>query len=185
MPKAVINNIILSVVTVFTVATFFSCEDYFKDVQEIGVSANEPIGVADTINVVYTDSGVVKAILISPKMYDYSNRDFPFYEFTEGVNLELFDEDNNKTTVISDYGISYTKTDLIDLRGNVQIVTHTNDTLLAEQLYYDQKKEWVFTNKPFTYITESDVINGNGFSSDSKFNNVEIFEWGGNITVEE
>lgn len=176
---------IICIVTVFTVAMFFSCKDNFREVQKIGLSDNEPIGVADTINVVYTDSGTVKAVLISPKMYDYSNRDFPFYEFTEGVNLELFDDNNNKTTVVSDYGISYTNTDLIDLRGNVQIVTHNNDTLFAEQLYYDQKKEWVFTNKPFTYIKGYDVISGNSFSSDSKFNNLEVLEWTGNLTVED
>jgi len=179
------KHTIIYIVTVFTVAMFFSCKDNFSEVQKIGMSDNEPIGVADTINVVYTDSGAVKAVLISPKMYDYSNRDFPFYEFTQGLNLELFDDDNNKTTVFSDYGISYTNTDLIDLQGNVVIITHTNDTLYAEQLYYDQKKEWVFTNKPFTYVKGSDVINGNGFSSDSKFNNLEIFEMEGNITIED
>jgi len=173
------------IVTAIAVTMFFSCKDNFSEVQKIGMSDNEPIGVADTINVKYTDSGAVKAVLISPKMFDYSNRDFPFYEFTEGVNLELFDDENNKTTVVSDYAISYSNTDLIDLQGNVTIVTHTNDTLLAEQLYYDQKKEWAFTNKPFTYIKGADVISGNGFDSDSKFNNVEVFEMEGNITVED
>ncbi|PQV51209.1 LPS export ABC transporter protein LptC [Jejuia pallidilutea] len=161
-----------------------SCKDNFKEVQKIGISENEPIGVAENINLKYTDSGKVKAILKSPKMFDYSNRKFAYNEFTDGVNLELF-EDGKKSVVVSDYAIIYNKTNIIDLQGNVKITTHSNDTLFAEQLYYDQEKEWLFTNKPVTFRTGSDLINGNGFDSNSKFTNAEVLEITGLITVNE
>ncbi|GAL68705.1 hypothetical protein JCM19301_1075 [Jejuia pallidilutea] len=161
-----------------------SCKDNFKEVQKIGISENEPIGVAENINLKYTDSGKVKAILKSPKMFDYSNRKFAYNEFTEGVNLELF-EDGKKSVVVSDYAIIYNKTNIIDLQGNVKITTHSNDTLFAEQLYYDQEKEWLFTNKPVTFRTGSDLINGNGFDSNYKFTNAEVLEITGLITVNE
>ncbi len=164
---------------------FFSCKDNFKEVQKIGVSENEPIGIADTFNLKYTDSGRVKAILISSKMLDYSNRDFPFSEFPEGIYLEVFDEDNNKSVVVADYAISYTKTDLIDLQGHVKLSTYKKDTLFAQQLYYDQSKEWLFTNKPVTFRMGSDKINGKGFDSNSKFTNAEVLEVDGIITVDE
>jgi LPS export ABC transporter protein LptC len=117
-------------------------------------------------------------------MFDYSNRKFAYNEFTEGVNLELF-EDGKKSVVVSDYAIIYNKTNIIDLQGNVKITTHSNDTLFAEQLYYDQEKEWLFTNKPVTFRTGSDLINGNGFDSNSKFTNAEVLEITGLITVNE
>ena len=75
------KHIILHIVTVFTVTMFFSCKNNFKEVQKIGISEHEPIGVAENINLKYTDSGKIKANLISPKMLDYSNRDFAFSEF--------------------------------------------------------------------------------------------------------
>jgi len=175
----------LNIVTTIVVTMFFSCKDNFKEVQKLGISENEPIGVAKNINLKYTDSGKIKAILISPKMFDYSNRDFPFSEFTEGINLELYDEENNKSVVVADYAISYTKTDLIDLQGNVRLTTHNKDTLFAEQLYYDQDKEWIFTNKPVTFRTGLDLIHGNGFDSDSKFTNAEVLEINGIITLDE
>lgn len=185
MHKIKINTIFLNIVTVFTVAMFFSCKDNFKEVQKIGISENEPIGIADTFNLKYTDSGRVKAILISSKMLDYSNRDFPFSEFPEGIYLEVFDEENNKSVVVADYAISYTHTDLIDLQGNVKLSTSKNDTLFAEQLYYDQKKEWLFTNSPVTFKMGFDKINGRGFDADSKFSNAEVLEVGGLISVDE
>ena len=180
------KNINLFMVTVFAVTMFFSCKNNFKEVQKIGISENEPIGIAENINLKYTDSGKIKAILLSPKMLDYSNRSkFSFSEFPEGINLELFDDDNQKSTVVADYAIVYNKTDLMDLQGNVVIATKDNDTLRAEQLYYDQKKEWLFTNKPVTFRTGLDLINGNGFDSDAKFTNAEVLEINGIITVNE
>ena len=73
----------------------------------------------------------------------------------------------------------------MNLQGNVKIITQTNDTLFAEQLYYDQKKEWLYTNKPVTFRTGLDLIHGNGFDSNSKFTNAEVLEVTGMITLDE
>lgn len=164
---------------------FFSCQNRLKEVQKIGVSENEPIGVAENINLKQTDSGLVEAILISPKMLDYSNRDFAFNEFPEGINLELFEKDKKTATIIADYAMVYIKTNLIDLKGHVILATETKDTLFAEQLYFDQDKQWLFTNQPVTFRTGIDLINGNGFDSDSKFNQAEVLEINGIITLDE
>jgi len=178
-------HIIKSLVTVFTVTFFFSCKNNFDEVQKIGVSENQPIGIAEEIDFKYTDSGRVTANLLSPKMLNYTNRNFPFYEFPDGVTLYMFDKQNNKSTIVSDYAIVYDKTGLIDLQGNVVLSTHTNDTLFAEQIYYDQNKEWLFTNLPVTFRKGRDVINGNGFDSDSKFSDGEVLEIDGFITLDE
>ena len=176
---------IRSIVTVFTVTMFFSCKNNFSEVQKIGISEDEPIGVAIDINPKHTDSGRVTLSLISPKMLDYTNREFGYNEFPEGVILHLYDKDNNKTTVVADYAISYSETGLIDMQGNVVLSSHKKDTLFAEQLYYDQKKEWLFTNKPVTFRQGRDLINGSGFDSDSKFNQAQVLEIDGMITLEE
>jgi LPS export ABC transporter protein LptC len=164
---------------------FFSCNNSFNQVKKIGMSENEPIGVDFNLNLKYTDSGRVMANLLSTKALDYSNRDFPFHEFVDGVILYVFDENNNKSTIVSDYAITYTKTELIDLQDNVVITTHDNQVLKTDQLYYDQKNEWLYTNKPVSFKTEQDLIHGNGFDSNLKFTNAEVLEVTGIITLEE
>jgi len=176
---------ILNTVTIIIVTVFFSCKNNFNDVQRIGISDNEPIGVVYNFNSKYVDSGRVTAILYSPKMLDYTNRTFPFNEFPDGIILDLFDEKNNKSVIVSDYAIVYSETNLIDLKGNVKIESHTNDTLFAEQLYYDQKAEWLFTNKPVTFKQGQDIIDGNGFDSNLKFTNAEVLEITGMLTVQD
>ena len=183
--KGIKLHILLNIVTVFTVTLFFSCDNNFKAVQNIGILDSGPLTIADNINSKYTDSGQLKSILQSPKMLNYSNREFAFYEFPEGINLILYDDDNNESNVVADYAIMYSKTDLIDLQGNVVLATHNKDTLFAEQLYYDQLKEWLFTNEPVTFKMQDQLINGNGFDSNRNFSNAHVLEMTGHVYLNE
>lgn len=179
------TSIIKSTVAVLIATVFFACKNNFEEVQKIGISENEPIGVADTFNLKYTDSGKLRANLISDKMLDFSNREFDFFEFPDGAHLDIFDAEAQRSTVVADYAIVYNKTNLVDMQGNVVLTTPTNDTLFAEQLYYDQKKEWVFTNQPVTFRQQGTLINGKGFDSDQDFKNAQVLEVDGYITVDE
>jgi LPS export ABC transporter protein LptC len=112
-----------------------------------------PAGIAEDINLKQTDSGIVTLNLISKKMLDYSNKEFAHTIFPEGMELHLFDSKNKKqeTIIKASYAIVYDNTDLIDLRGSVSITTPDGKKLLTEQLFYDQKNEWVFTNKEYRF----------------------------------
>ena len=151
----------------------------------MGLSENEPIGIAENFTLKHTDSGKLKAILVSPKMLDYQNRDFPFYEFPEGAVLDIFDDDNKKNIVIADYAINYIKTNLIDLQGNVKIITSANDTLFADQLFFDQKREWLFTNKPVKFRQADGITNGIGFDANKDFSVADVLEVTGSFAIDE
>lgn len=183
--KLNLKYILQCIVTVLTVTMFFCCESNFKEVQKIGISQNEPIGIAEDINLKYTDSGKVQAHLLSPKMVDYSNLDFPFSEFPEGITLYLYDSKNQKSTILSDYAIVYDKTNLIDLIGNVILTTHDGKRLDAQQLYFDQEKEWLFTNKPVKFADNEQIINGNGFDSNMDFTKSRVLEITGIVYLDE
>ena len=177
-------HIIKSIVTAIVVTMFFSCKDNFKEIQQIGVLQNEPIGIAEDINLKYTDSGKVKANLLSPKMKDFSNRQFAFTEFPEGIKLMLYDK-GRQSTILSDYAISYDQNDLIDLQDNVIIITQQGDSIFANQLYYDQKNEQIFTNEAFKMVSPTKIITGNGFNSDKDFKHFEALEVTGIIYLDE
>ena len=174
-----------TMVTAFAVTMFFSCKNNFKEVQSLGILDSGPLAVAENINSKYTDSGKLKSTLISPKMLNYSNRRFAFYEFPEGIDLKVYDDDNNESHVIADYAIMYDETKLIDLQGNVILATHNKDTLFAEQLFYDQDTEWMFTNQPVQFKTKDQLINGNGFDSDRNFTKARVLEVTGYVMLDE
>ncbi|MCB0442512.1 MAG: LPS export ABC transporter periplasmic protein LptC [Flavobacterium sp.] len=146
-----IQKIIKISVTVFTVTLFFGCQSNFKEIQKINVSEFMASGEADSVNMKYTDSGKIKAILVSPKMFDYATVHYPFTEFPLGVEVTLYDQDGKRNYIKSDYAISFKGTDIIDLQGNVKMTSDGGQYLETEQLYYDQKNEWFFTEKKFKF----------------------------------
>ena len=167
---------------------FFSCKNNFNEVQKVGILQNQPIGEAEHINLKYTelkDSIVhLQANLISSKLLDYSNRNFKFSEFPKGIELTLYDENKNKTTIFSDYAIVYDDTDVIDLQGNVIIATHDKDTLFTEQMYYDQNLQWVFTNHPFLFKSLAGNTTGYSFDSDKSLKKLQMLEMDGDFELD-
>ena len=164
-------NIFIKTVTALVVTVFFyACQDNYQDIKRMQQANLEPSGIAEGINLKHTDSGILKAHLISNKMLDFSNKEFTYNTFPEGVEVHLYDK-GRKTTVFADQAIVYNKTHLIDLRGNVKVLTHDGKKLLAEQLYYDQKAEWLFTNQSYKYEAEDGGYNigKGGFDANADF----------------
>ena len=109
-------------------------------------------------------------------MLDYSNIKNAFTEFPNGITVTMFDDNGKTTTIVADYAISYKKTDIIDLQGNVVINSHDGKKLETSQLYFDQKNEWFFTEKIFKYTDEAGgFLQGPGvdFSKDFKVFNMQ------------
>ncbi len=153
-----------------------SCESNLKDVQRIYKTSFVPSGEADSINLKYTDSGRVKSILQSLKMIDYATAKNPFVEFPKAVLVTLIDANGNKTIVLADKAISYKKTEVIDLIGNVKIKTYDGKVLETNQLYFDQKNEWFFTDEAFIFKeADGSFLQGIGidFSKDFKIFNMQ------------
>ena len=144
----------------FLLAILFlqSCESNLKDVQRIYKTTFVPTGEADSINLKYSDSGRVKSILQSLKMIDYSTAKNPFVEFPKSVLVTLIDANGNKTTVVADKAISYKKTEVIDLIGNVKIQTYDGKVLVTNQLYFDQKTNGFLQKKHLLLKTLTEVI---------------------------
>jgi LPS export ABC transporter protein LptC len=174
----------LKSITLFFVLIILSCSEN-KEVFYNLKKAEIPISSASYINSVHTDSGKVSSVLNSPKMLNFSNAVFPYYEFPNQLEVILHDKNNNKTKIIADYAISYSNSDLIDLRGNVIVSTHLKDTLITDQLYYDRGQEWLFTNFEFRYVSIDKDIFGKGFDSDKSFEKINFLEVSGFVSLDE
>ena len=62
--------------------------------------------------------------------------------------------------------MSYSKTSISELKGNVIVINHFEKSVLnTEQLFWDQKNKYFFSEKRFTLTTPTDTIRGIGFES--------------------
>lgn len=168
-----IKNTLLTGSLLTLIVTMASCDSNFKKIQKINTVPFFATTQGENINLKYIDSGSVKAILVSPQMLDYSQVKYPFTEFPKGIHLTLIDNEKNQNFVVADYAISYGKKELVDLRGNVVITSHDGKKLETDQLYYDQKNDWFYTEK-FYKISDIDnsFTEGVGIDFDSKFKTV-------------
>lgn len=150
-----------------------SCESNLKEVQKINYSEFTPSGEAEDFNLKYTDSGRITSILVSPEMRDFATVEYPFTEFPKGIDVTFFDKKGKKTFVKSNYAVTYKGTDIIDLQGKVRISNETGQLMETEQLYFDQKAQWFFTEKKFKFTDPKGVSYGEGidFSKDFKIVN--------------
>lgn len=146
----------------------FSCANSTKEVRDFLSEKNFPIGQAKNAYHVYKDSGRITSKLITPLMLDFSNRkEHPYSEFPIGVKIIDFqNRGKDSITVIGDYAISYKKTSVSEIKGNVIVLNHTEKSRLeTPQLFWDQKAKYFFTESAFKLMTQTDTIIGIGFES--------------------
>ena len=175
------NKTLLSFLTLF----FLSCNNDFLEIKEINNINDLPVGIAENINLVYTDSARVKAILKSPLNKDFTNLKFPYSEFPNGVKITFFDANKNETFVTSNYAVTYNKTNIVDLVGNVLIELSDGSVLKTSQLFWDPEQEWLFTEQNFTFKNDDYDIKANRLDANRQFTIFNTGKLDGNLTVEE
>lgn len=125
----------------------------------MGIASNAPVGEVENMMLKHTDSGRLKLTLQGKTMLDFSNDEFPYTQFPDGIKVEVFDYTNKITqitTITADSGTLYDQIHIVDLRENVKIVTSDGNTFVGEQLYWDQTSKWIFTNHEFeTFIVNN------------------------------
>ena len=164
-------NMFKSVMALVFAVTLFACEGNYQNVKKLNLSDGAPIAEGKDINFKYTDSGKLVTNLLADKLLDYSNLEFPYKEFPEGIEVLFWDKNGKKSTVNSDYAIQFDNTGLVDLRDNVVLITADSVVLKANQLYWDQKNKWVFTDQPYQIKFKDGSYNDGavGFDSSQDF----------------
>jgi len=181
------SNKKFTIATIFLVAMFFSCGNEIKEVEDFLAEKNLPIGVVKDIYLVYTDSGIIKTKLISPVMNDFSNRkEHPYTEFPDGIKIINYDEKGDSVILTADYSVTYTKTNISEVKNNVKVVNYADETTLnTNQLFWDSGEHYIYTEKKFTLITKSDSIFGVGFESSEDLTKLNMKSISGTIFVNE
>lgn len=165
---------------------FCSCEDRIKAVNKSNLATFTPSGEADSLALKYTDSGRITAVLAAKQMRDFATVKHAFTEFPKGIDLTLYDKKGKRTFITAQYAVSYKGSDLIDLRKNVVIRSEENQRLETEQLFFDQKNGWFFTEKPFLFTDPNGgTTRGTGIDFNKDFKRINYQQVRGQINKAE
>lgn len=157
-----------NIAVISLIAMFFSCTNDAKKVRDLLADKNLPIGIAKNAFHVHKDSGEITSKLETTLLHDFSNRkDHPYNEFPEGIKIITFDNKGaDSTRITGDYALTYSKTRISEIKGNVVVYNYTDQVKLeTNQLFWDQREKYFFTEDGFRLTTPTSVINGFGFES--------------------
>jgi LPS export ABC transporter protein LptC len=145
-----------------------------------------PIITGRDVNSQFIDSGKIQLRFITPLIEQYSNKESQYSEFRMGLTAIFYDgKPNPAASVTGKYG-KYTNNDnLWELKDSVVVINENNDKLETELLFWDQKKDLIFTDRFVKITTENQIIQGFGFESDSRLKTRKIKKVTATITLDD
>lgn len=178
-------KLINKTLVIIAITTFFSCDDSSTLLKQINTFKENPVGIAYNINMTYTDSASIKARLEAPVHLDFSHLSFKYSEFPDGLKVIFYNDQNQENTVYADYGILYNQTKIVDLQGNVVLLSYDGSRLETDQMYWDAEKEWLFTEEPFLFQNNDYNLAANRLDTNKEFSKFQTGKLSGTIAVEE
>ena len=160
-----------------------SCENKNEDILEIQEYTG-PIREGENLVLYRSDSAIVTLKMETPKILDFGSGD---QEFPQGFFLEFYDKEGNPTSSLrADYCYYTKKDDLYKATGNVVVQDReTDDKLNTEELFWNRKKQEVFTDKFVRIEKDGELHVGDGLVAKQDFSYWKILNSKGRISLNE
>lgn len=164
-------------------AFFASCSDNIIE-EELITKRDTEFEVADSVEILYSDSAIVRVQIKAPILYNYSENKNPRREFPNGILVEFFDENKKiQSRLTAKKAVQYEKLNKFIVEDSVVVKSVKNEIIETEGLVWDESTQQVYTDRFITITTATEVIKGYGFESDYNFQNWELKKVSGRLKV--
>lgn len=166
---------------------FSSCENDLEVVQSFDDPVKVPEATVEHSETLYYDSTKLAAKIEAPVLWRFSlPKDQPYFEFPQGIHVQLYDSVKNvKAEVKSKYAIFYEKKRLWEARKDVIVISQDGKQLNTEELFWDQDKKIIYSNKFCRITTASASLTGNKFTAKEDFSTYELSSVQGPLKVKD
>lgn len=164
-----------------------ACENDLKKIKEISAKyTSAPIDTTKGVEVIYSDSAIVKGKMTTPMMIHYDISD-PFYLMPKGVKVSFYDVNAQEDgSIVADSAVYHTVTEKIEFYHHVVYRAANGDTFKSDELIWDKQKKIMYSNKPVELAsTDGTVLNGTNFTSDDKLQSPQMTQAHGPIMVKD
>ncbi|MBN2274035.1 MAG: LPS export ABC transporter periplasmic protein LptC [Bacteroidales bacterium] len=134
-----------------------SCENDIATIKALHEEVNMPTQTGVNVEIIYSDSGLVKGKIIAPELKRFSRENDPYYEFPKGLKVLFYDRNGNvESHVQANYALYFEKQELWEARNNVIAKNEkTNEQLFTEHLFWNEKEESIYSDE-YTRIINAD-----------------------------
>ena len=149
---------------------FSSCSGRKKDLVA-ACTERDSLPVMDTrgVTTLISDSGITRYRINTEEWLVFDRKNPPYWAFEKGVYLEKFDSlFQVEASIKADTAYFYNKEELWKLMGNVDVKNLKGERFNTDLLYWDQRKQKVYSDQ-FIRIEQPDrIITGRGFESNQQ-----------------
>lgn len=164
------TSITIALAAMVMLLLFSSCSGRNKEMGE-AITERDSLPVMDTkgVTTLISDSGITRYRINAEEWLVFDRKSPPYWAFEKGVYLEKFDSlFQIEASIEADTAYFYNKEELWKLTGNVHIQNLKGEKFDTELLYWDQRKQKVYSDK-FIRIEQPDrIITGRGFDSNQQ-----------------
>ena len=170
----------------FTIMVAFlsSCSNDMAVINKIIDPEEEPDLLATNIKVLYTDSARLQMRLSAPIVKQFDAVKEPREEFPEGVHVLFYEKTGElKAELTANWAKNDRTTKIWEARSNVVLINSEGAKLETEQLFWDQQKAIVYSEKFTKYTTKTGSIatGKNGIYAKQDFSQWKLLS--GNATL--
>lgn len=141
---------------------------------------------ATQVNTLISDSGITRYRIEAAEWIVFGKAKEPYWYFPEGIYVEKFDTlFHSEASIKADTAYYFDKKGLWHLIGNVEVESLQGEQFDTSELFWDQKKEKVYSDKHIRIQQKEQIITGVGFESNQNMTRYKIFNSQGEFPVED
>jgi len=174
-------------IMLFLVLLIGGCENDIERINLLTDESEAPTIRGTNIQVIYSDSAMVKIQVMAPVYKQYTNVERPYMEFEDGLEVFFFNDSAKiESEIRADYTIYYLEEGLWHATGNVVAQRFDNgDALYTDELFWDEHEELIYSDAFTKVHSEDNILYGKrGFRSHQSLSNWQLIGSSGTINVQ-
>lgn len=161
-----------------------ACENDLRKVEQISAKKMlVPVDKSTGVEIIYSDSAIVKAKLITPELLNFKTEK-PYIEMNKGVTVIFYDQNQQESSrVKADYAIRRERENIVELKRNVVATNIKGETFKSDELIWDETKKRFYSNRLVSITSNQNILYGTSFWANEDFSYYEIVQSTGDLRL--
>ena len=175
-----------SIIVLLGAIMLLACKNDIKEVNALAEREKRPDMTGENLELVYSDSARIKYRVLAPEYIKVNREKEKYEEFPKGIHVLSYDPAGKMIgSIKAKYAKKLEDEMLWEARNEVVIINAEGKKLETELLYWDMKKELIYSGRYVKLSADGQIIEGNnGFHSDQNLNHPVFENISGSIEVE-
>ncbi len=160
-------------------------DEFEEDLNFDAALEDVEVETARNVEVLYSDSAIVKVRIQAPTMLNHTQKANPYQEFPDGVHVDFYQDGEPNSVLTAKYGVRYEAKGLVIVRDSVVWRNIEGKQLETNEMIWEEKVREIYNNKFVVITTPTDTIYSYGFRADQDFTNFRLQAADGSMKVEQ